>query len=97
VQEFSRVLCDNLESKMKGTAVEGTIADLFEGKMRSYVKCINVDYESSRVESFYDVQVSHWLVRHLGNGGRRWTFPSLWGCFVILRPINANAAIAAER
>jgi ubiquitin carboxyl-terminal hydrolase 7 len=44
--------------KMKGTAVEGTIADLFEGKMKSYVKCINVDYESSRVESFYDVQVS---------------------------------------
>eukprot|EP01134_Creolimax_fragrantissima_P003884 CFRG3884T1 len=57
VQEFNRVLCDNLESKMKGTPSEGTIASLFEGKMKSYVKCINVDYESSRLESFYDIQL----------------------------------------
>lgn len=35
VQEFNRVLCDNLETKMKGTPVEGTINDLFEGKMKA--------------------------------------------------------------
>ncbi|KNC85314.1 hypothetical protein SARC_02497 [Sphaeroforma arctica JP610] len=57
VQEFNRVLCDNMESKMKGTDAEGTIASLFEGRMKSYVKCINVDYESSRSESFYDIQL----------------------------------------
>ena len=51
------MLCDNLENKMKGTVVEGTIAQLFEGKMKSYVKCIDVDYESSRVEPFMDIQV----------------------------------------
>ncbi len=33
VQEFLRVLLDNLESKMKRTSVEGTIPKLFEGKM----------------------------------------------------------------
>lgn len=33
VQEFLRVLLDNLESKMKCTSVEGTIPKLFEGKM----------------------------------------------------------------
>ena len=53
VQEFNRVLCDNLETKMKGTPVEGTINKLFEGIMRMYVKCVNVNYESSRSESFY--------------------------------------------
>ncbi|KAI8605315.1 cysteine proteinase [Dissophora ornata] len=58
VQEFNRVLQDNLEGKMKGTAAEGAIQWLFVGKMKSYIKCINVDYESSRVENFYDIQLN---------------------------------------
>ncbi|RKO91720.1 cysteine proteinase [Blyttiomyces helicus] len=58
VQEFNRVLQDNLESKMKGTKAEGAISRLFVGKMKSYIKCINVDYESSRVEDFYDIQLN---------------------------------------
>lgn len=53
VQEFNRVLCDKLETKMKGTAVEGAINWLLEGKMKSYVKCTQVQFESSREESFY--------------------------------------------
>lgn len=32
VQELCRVLLDNIENKMKGTCVEGTIPELFEGK-----------------------------------------------------------------
>ncbi|EGN95429.1 hypothetical protein SERLA73DRAFT_76534 [Serpula lacrymans var. lacrymans S7.3] len=52
VQEFNRVLQDKLESKMKGTKAEGAIAKLFVGKMKSYIKCVNVDYESSRIEEF---------------------------------------------
>ena len=43
-----RVLLDKLEMKMKGTCVEGQIPKLFEGKMVSYIRCKNVDYESSR-------------------------------------------------
>ncbi|KAG0340189.1 hypothetical protein BG004_006523 [Podila humilis] len=58
VQEFNRVLQDNLEGKMKGTDAEGAIQKLFVGKMKSYIKCINVDYESSRVENFYDIQLN---------------------------------------
>ncbi|KAF9236379.1 hypothetical protein BU15DRAFT_50174 [Melanogaster broomeanus] len=52
VLEFNRVLQDKLESKMKGTKAEGTIAKLFVGKMKSYIKCVNVDYESVIVEEF---------------------------------------------
>ncbi|KIY50921.1 ubiquitin carboxyl-terminal hydrolase 5 [Fistulina hepatica ATCC 64428] len=58
VQEFNRVLQDKLESKMKGTAAEGAISRLFTGKMKSYIKCVNVDYESSRVEDFSDIQLN---------------------------------------
>jgi len=36
----------------KGTKAEGAIAKLFVGKMKSYIKCVNVDYESSRIEEF---------------------------------------------
>ncbi|KAJ3031740.1 UNVERIFIED_CONTAM: hypothetical protein HDU68_000675 [Siphonaria sp. JEL0065] len=58
VQEFNRVLQDNLESKMKGTKAEGAISKLFVGKYKSYIKCINVDFESSRIEDFYDIQLN---------------------------------------
>jgi ubiquitin carboxyl-terminal hydrolase 7 len=53
VQEFNRVLQDNLENKMKGTAAEGAVQKLFVGKMKSFIKCINVNYESSRIEDYY--------------------------------------------
>jgi ubiquitin carboxyl-terminal hydrolase 7 len=43
---------------MKGTCTEGTIPRLFEGKMISFIRCKNVDYTSSRTESFYDIQVN---------------------------------------
>merc|ERR1712223_1158005 len=43
---------------MKGTCVEGTIPRLFEGKMISFIRCKNVDYTSSRTESFYDIQLN---------------------------------------
>jgi len=58
VQEFLRVLLDKLESKMKKTCVEGTIPRLFEGKMISYIRCKNVDYKSTRTESYYDIQLN---------------------------------------
>uniref|UniRef100_A0A1B0CS05 ubiquitinyl hydrolase 1 n=1 Tax=Lutzomyia longipalpis TaxID=7200 RepID=A0A1B0CS05_LUTLO len=58
VQEFLRVLLDKLESKMKGTCLEGTIPRLFEGKMSSYIKCKNVEYTSTRIETFYDIQLN---------------------------------------
>jgi ubiquitin carboxyl-terminal hydrolase 7 len=58
VQEFSRILLDKLEEKMKGTPVDGTIKDLFCGTLRSYIKCVDVQFESSRDENFYDLQLN---------------------------------------
>ncbi|KAL6841585.1 hypothetical protein ACP4OV_028524 [Aristida adscensionis] len=57
VQELNRVLCEKLEDKMKGTVVEGTIEQLFEGHHINYIECINIDYKSCRKESFYDLQL----------------------------------------
>ncbi|GAA5865830.1 hypothetical protein JCM8547_005726 [Rhodosporidiobolus lusitaniae] len=64
VQEFNRVLCDKLETKMKGTVADDAIKKLFSGTMKSYVKCIGIDFESARTEDFYDIQLN---VKNLKN------------------------------
>ncbi|EKX50612.1 hypothetical protein GUITHDRAFT_66749, partial [Guillardia theta CCMP2712] len=58
VQELDRVLCDNLEEKMKGTIVDGEVPRLFRGKLQNFVKCINVDFSSLREEEFYDLSLN---------------------------------------
>jgi ubiquitin carboxyl-terminal hydrolase 7 len=58
VQELARVLCDNLETKMAKTSVDGTMKYLLEGVCKNYIRCINVNYESSRKETFYDLQLN---------------------------------------
>ncbi|KAL1970798.1 hypothetical protein VTN77DRAFT_2632 [Rasamsonia byssochlamydoides] len=58
VQELSRKLMERLEEKMKGTPAEKALPDLFVGKTKTYISCINVDYESSRIEDFWDIQLN---------------------------------------
>ncbi|WFD31159.1 ubiquitinyl hydrolase 1 [Malassezia sp. CBS 17886] len=58
VQEFNRVLQEKLEAKMKGTAADGAISHLFVGRMKSYLRCVDVDFESARSEDFYDIQLN---------------------------------------
>ncbi len=58
VQEFSRVLLEDLENKMKSSEVEGTVERLFRGKLKNVLRCTEVDYESVREESFYDLQLT---------------------------------------
>ncbi|SCV02427.1 LAME_0H00298g1_1 [Lachancea meyersii CBS 8951] len=58
VQELNRILMDRLETRMKGTEVESVLNELFVGKMKSYIRCVNVKYESSRVEDFWDIQLN---------------------------------------
>lgn len=58
VQEFSRVLLDAVEGVMKGTPVEDTVNQLFQGKSEMFVECIDVDFSSRRTESFLDLQLN---------------------------------------
>ena len=52
-----RVLLDKLEEKMKGTPADGTVSRLFAGQVRSFIKCVHVNFESAKLEDFYDLQV----------------------------------------
>lgn len=58
VQELSRKLMERMEEKMKGTSAENVLPRLFCGKQKTYISCINVDYESSRIEDFWDIQLN---------------------------------------
>lgn len=57
VQEFLRALLDDLEGKMKKTPAEGAIERLFVSKVCQIVQCLNVEYESVRQDTLYDVQL----------------------------------------
>lgn len=58
VQELSRILMDKMEERMKGTPAEKVLPALFVGRMKTYIDCINVDFESSRREDFWDIQLN---------------------------------------
>ena len=58
IQELSRVLMDKMEERMKGTEAEKVLTDLFVGTMKTYISCVNVNYESSRIEDFWDIQLN---------------------------------------
>jgi ubiquitin carboxyl-terminal hydrolase 7 len=58
VQELSRKLMERMEEKMKGTDAENVLPKLFSGKVRTYISCVNVNYESRRVEDFWDIQLN---------------------------------------
>ncbi|RIB26126.1 hypothetical protein C2G38_2240938 [Gigaspora rosea] len=56
IREFIQVLEDDLENKMKNTKADGTINKLFVGTKKTYIKCVNVDYEYQCAEDYYDIQ-----------------------------------------
>ncbi|EPS37721.1 hypothetical protein H072_8604 [Dactylellina haptotyla CBS 200.50] len=58
VQELCRILMEKLEEKMKGSEAENALAKMFVGKTKTYISCINVEYESSRIEEYWDIQLT---------------------------------------
>lgn len=61
VQEFSCILLDVIEKKVDSSkrdeSTSNFIKDLFCGTMVNYIKCTQVNYQSVREETFYDIQL----------------------------------------
>lgn len=57
VQEFCTVLLDKLSEKLQGTPLENSLPNLLSGEFKSYIRCINVEFESSKVETFFDLSM----------------------------------------
>nr|GEW83034.1 ubiquitin carboxyl-terminal hydrolase 12 [Tanacetum cinerariifolium] len=54
--QFSLAVVNQVYNKFT-MCKEGTIQHLFEGHDMNYIECINMDYKSTRKESFYDIQL----------------------------------------
>lgn len=52
VNEFFLALSDTMERQMRNTPVSGTYNKLFEGELENVIECININYESTRKETF---------------------------------------------
>eukprot|EP00917_Polyrhabdina_sp_WS-2016_P022768 GHVP01049367.1.p1 GENE.GHVP01049367.1~~GHVP01049367.1.p1 ORF type:complete len:1527 (-),score=250.65 GHVP01049367.1:1159-5739(-) len=76
-QEFNRLLCDRLEERMKGTRSEGTIRRLFEGESEAFIRCLDVDFISTRKETFHDLQVDVKNVKGLKESLHRYLEPEI--------------------
>jgi ubiquitin carboxyl-terminal hydrolase 47 len=55
VQELSRVMFDALEKMFKGTQQRNLINELYQGRVKDYVKCLECNTESARVDVYLDV------------------------------------------
>ncbi|XP_955191.1 ubiquitin carboxyl-terminal hydrolase, putative [Theileria annulata] len=55
--ELLKLLLDKMEEQMKGTPVEGSVKNIFEGEMETYIECIDIEYKSCRRETFEDIQL----------------------------------------
>ena len=56
--EMLRKLLERLEDRMKGVPVENVLSDLFTGKIKTYISCVNVNHESLRTEMFWDLELN---------------------------------------
>ena len=77
VAELNQMLLDTLETKMMGTAMEGTIKKLFQGSFANYTECIDISYSSEKVENFYDLQMPVEGCKSIYDSFRKYVSPSL--------------------
>ncbi|KAG2388122.1 hypothetical protein C9374_000972 [Naegleria lovaniensis] len=77
IQEVARILLDDLQQKMKNTSVSKSISQLFLGKVESGIECINVDFRSSKEESFYDIQLDVKGCRNIYDSFNRYVKPEI--------------------
>ncbi|MBN3279826.1 UBP47 hydrolase, partial [Polyodon spathula] len=55
VQELCRVMFDALEQKWRQTEQADLINQLYQGKLKDYVRCLECGYESWRVDTYLDI------------------------------------------
>uniref|UniRef100_A0A8C5Q3U5 Ubiquitin carboxyl-terminal hydrolase 47 n=1 Tax=Leptobrachium leishanense TaxID=445787 RepID=A0A8C5Q3U5_9ANUR len=55
VQELCRVMFDALEQKWRQTEQADLINQLYQGKLKDYVRCLECGYESWRIDTFLDI------------------------------------------
>lgn len=58
IQEFIRVLLDNLEEKLNKTELRGQLGSLLSGETAVQIKCVNSEFKKETPEIFYDLTLT---------------------------------------
>lgn len=94
VQELCRVMFDALESALKNTDQANLINQLYQGKLKDYVKCLKCGHESSRSDSYLDISVD---VRPFGSKEPYDNLEEALSAFVAPEILNGNNQYHCER
>lgn len=57
IQEFLRLLLDKLDQFLIGNNLQSELRNLFVGQLETTVRCKNVDYSRTHLETFWDIQL----------------------------------------
>eukprot|EP00834_Sanchytrium_tribonematis_P006734 NODE_526_length_6458_cov_1.113854.p1 type:complete len:850 gc:universal NODE_526_length_6458_cov_1.113854:858-3407(+) len=57
IQELLRVISDHIEEHLKKLEKPNFIKSIFGGTLKSYIKCLTIDYTSEQFNPFYDLQL----------------------------------------
>ncbi|GMT28749.1 hypothetical protein PFISCL1PPCAC_20046, partial [Pristionchus fissidentatus] len=57
VQEMMKILLDRMEKALKGKENDNLVDDLFKTKTRTFIRCLDVEFESVRDEFCTDIQL----------------------------------------
>uniref|UniRef100_A0A8C9FJL2 Ubiquitin carboxyl-terminal hydrolase 47 n=1 Tax=Pavo cristatus TaxID=9049 RepID=A0A8C9FJL2_PAVCR len=80
VQELCRVMFDALEQKWKQTEQADLINQLYQGKLKDYVRCLECGYEGWRIDTYLDIPL---VIRPYGSNQ---AFASVVCTIILLSP-----------
>uniref|UniRef100_A0A131YMV4 Ubiquitin carboxyl-terminal hydrolase 47 n=1 Tax=Rhipicephalus appendiculatus TaxID=34631 RepID=A0A131YMV4_RHIAP len=94
VQELCRVMFDALEHKFKHTDQAKLICQLYEGKLKDYVKCLECGSESAREDTFLDIPL---VVRPFGSNQAYGSVEEALRAFVTPETLDGCNQYSCER
>lgn len=94
IQELCRVMFDALEHKFKNTKQANLIANLYEGKMIDYVKCLECNTEKTRADTFLDIPLP---VRPFGSQAAYGSIEEALRAFVQPETLDGNNQYFCEK
>ncbi|XP_046844317.1 ubiquitin carboxyl-terminal hydrolase 47-like isoform X2 [Xenia sp. Carnegie-2017] len=87
VQELCRVMFDALETVFKNTDQAQLINHLYQGQLKDYVKCLECEYESARIDKFLDIPL---VIRPFGANVPHESVEEALDSFVNPETLNGN-------
>lgn len=94
VQELCRVMFDALEQKWKKTDQANLINNLYQGKLKDYVKCLECGNESARLDTYLDIPL---VIRPFGSNESHGSVDEALQAFVDPETLDENNQYFCEK